>query len=54
MDTHLRKRKTDDTEQRKRKLLTFKEFLAVHDQVPSRKRASESATKHKVEEMCDS
>ena len=37
MDIHPTKRKAEDTEQRKRKLLTFKEFIAINGSAPKRK-----------------
>ena len=55
MDTHqTTKLKTDDTEKRKQKLLTFKEFLTINDPTRNRKRAANRTAKRKVEEMCDS
>jgi hypothetical protein len=42
MDTHqTTKLKTDDTEKRKRKLLTFKEFLTINDPQARSKQNSE-------------
>ena len=40
MDIHPTKRKAEDTEQRKRKLLTFKEFIAINGSAPKLKPAS--------------
>jgi hypothetical protein len=49
MDTHqTTKLKTDDTEKRKRKLLTFKEFLAIYYPKSDRKPGVKSAAKCKV------
>ncbi len=50
MDTHqTTKLKTDDTEKRKQKLLTFKEFLTIND--PTRIPASAQQTEQRKEKL---
>ena len=52
MDNHPKKQEADVSEQRKRNLLTFKEFIAIarKRKLAARKRKAE----RKVEEICDS
>ena len=50
MDTHqTTKPKTDDTEKRKRKLLTFKEFLTINDPIcDPQARSKQNSAKEKL------